>query len=123
MVISGTITLLTFARSQNEREQERLRAHQIVSEALELERYQLFTWTQSQTTRMIWDNATPDNPDDDTTGQLEVIVTDPETGAVLTTAPDPARLVVVEATVSWTPRGARFAGETLRETVMTFKVP
>jgi len=123
MVIMATLSLLIFARTHSQREQERLRAHQIVAEILELERFQLFTWTQSQSTRIVWDNGTPDDLSDDTTGQLQVIVTDPATGAVLTAAPEPAKIVAIEATLTWTPRGSRRANEIVRETVMTLKAP
>lgn len=119
----GTIYLLMFARMHNEIEQERARAHQIVCQALELELYKLFTWTKSQSQKTIWDNGTPSNPNDDTIGTLEVIIKNPKTGAILTSAPNPAVLLEIEATLSWTYRGARLSKTMLRETVMTYKVP
>ncbi|NQU41646.1 prepilin-type N-terminal cleavage/methylation domain-containing protein [bacterium] len=123
VVFLSTILALGYARIQNEVEQERIRAHQIISQKLEIERYQLFTWTASESTQTIWDNETPDDTSDDTAGTLEIIVRDPVTGAILTMAPDPARLIEIEATLSWSPRVARMQNRVLRETVITCKAP
>lgn len=117
-----TLGLLSYARVNNQFEQERARAHQIVSERLEVERYRLFTWTVSQSQQTVWDNNTPDDSTDDTVGTLEVVVKDPKTGAVLTMAPDPATLVEIETTLTWNPRG-KFSSRTMRETAMTYKAP
>jgi prepilin-type N-terminal cleavage/methylation domain-containing protein len=119
----ATLSALGYARTHNELEQERIRAHQIVSEYLEVERFRLFSWTQSESQQTIWDNGTPDDTSDDTLGTLEVAVRDPDTGAVLTMAPDPARLVEIEVTLTWQPRVARLKGKTFRESVMTYKAP
>ena len=121
--ILGTLSLLAYARIHNEVEQERARAHQIVCQKLDIERYQLFTWTQSNSEQTIWDNGTPDDPDDDTVGTLEMIVRNPQTGEVLSAAPNPSVLLEIEATLSWHPRGGRLSTKTLRETVMTYKAP
>ena len=119
----ATLYILAFARIHNEMEQERTRAHQIVCQKLEIERYQLFTWTHAQSEQTIWDNGTPDDTSDDTVGTLELIVKHPETCEVLTSAPDPAVLVEIEATLTWTVRGGRLSGKVLRETTMTYKAP
>lgn len=121
--IMATLSLLTFARLVNEIEQERARAHQIVCQKLEIERYQLFTWTQTGSEVTIWDNGTPDNETDDTKGLLEIVVTDPATGAVLLAAPDPAVVIQIEATLTWRVRGGRPAEKDLRETAITYKAP
>lgn len=119
----GTLYVLAFARVHNEMEQERARAHQIVCQKLEVERYQLFTWTQSQSEQTIWDNGTPEDTSDDTVGTLELIVKNPATGEVLTAAPDPAVVVEIEATLTWKVRGGRLSEKVLRETAMTYKAP
>ena len=121
--ILGIMAILGFARMHNEIEQERSRAHQIVCESLELERHKLFTWTESQQEKTIWDNGTPDDPSDDTVGTLEVIVRDPKTGEVLTQAPNPATLVEIEASITWTFRGGSMSEKTFHESVMTYKAP
>ena len=121
--IMATLSLLGFSRMQNEIAQERARAHQIVCQKLEIERYQLFTWTQSSKEVTIWDNGTVDDASDDTVGELEIIVTDPATGAVLTAAPDPAVMLQIEATLTWRLRGGRLSETDLRETAITFKAP
>jgi len=119
----STLSAIDFARTVNELELERSRAHEIVCQALEVERFELFTWTSANSTQTIWDNATPDNISDDTTGTLSVIVRDPATGAMLTSAPSPAVVVEIEASLSWHPRVGRLSGKTLTESVVTYKVP
>jgi prepilin-type N-terminal cleavage/methylation domain-containing protein len=123
LIMISTLTLLGFARMQNELEQERTRAHQIICQTLDIERYKLFTWTQSMSQQTIWDNGTSDDSSDDTLGTLEVIVRDPKTGQTLSAAPDPATLVEIEATITWTHRGPRLEGKSMRETVITYKAP
>lgn len=123
VMILASLTLLLAAKMHNEMEMERNRAHQIITQALELEKYKLFTWTESDSEQTIWDNGTPDNTDDDTVGTLEVIVKDPKTGEVLTEAPDPATLVEIEATLTWNFRGGSMSRRVLRESVMTYKAP
>ncbi|MBN1902140.1 prepilin-type N-terminal cleavage/methylation domain-containing protein [Candidatus Sumerlaeota bacterium] len=123
MIVVSAMTLLGFARMQNELEQERTRAHQIVCQTLDLERYKLFTWTQSMSQQTIWDNGTPGDPSDDTFGTLEVVVRNPQTGEVLTQAPNPATLVEIEATITWTHRGPRLENKSMRETVISYKAP
>ena len=115
--------LLAFLQLHNELEQETNRAFQIVTQAMDLQRYQLFSWAQSYTVQTIWDNGTPTDPKDDTVGQLEIIVKDPKTGTILTSPPDPAVLVQIEATLTWTPRGPRLAKKLMRETAMSYIVP
>lgn len=120
---SATISLLGYALMHNELEQERSRAHQMVCQKLEIERCQLFTWTRSNSVQTLWDNATPLDPTDDTTGTLTVIVKNAKTGEILTLSPDPAVLVSIEATLEWYYRGGRLEGMLLRETAMTYKAP
>ena len=126
--VLATLSLLGAARLNNELEQQRSRAHQIVCQAIEIERYKLFTWTESKKVVTIWDNGTPDNTEDDTEGLLAVIVRDPKTGNVLSSAPDPATMVEIEAALMWRPRGTRLdrgaeQGKWFKESVMTYKVP
>lgn len=123
IMILASLTLLLAAKIHNEMEMERNRAHQIICQALELEKYKLFTWTESDSQQTIWDNGTPDDPDDDTIGTLEVIVRDPKTGTVLNEAPNPATLVEIEATLTWNFRGGSMSRRVLRESVMTYKAP
>ena len=123
VMILASLTLLLAAKIHNEMEMERNRAHQIICQALELEKYKLFTWTESDSQQTIWDNGTPDDPDDDTVGTLEVIVRDPKTGNILNEAPDPATLVEVEASLTWNFRGGSMSRKVLRESVMTYKAP
>lgn len=121
--ILATFSVLGFARMNNELEQQRSRAHQIVCQKLEIERYQLFTWTQTDSVQTIWDNGTLDDISDDITGQLRLTVKDPKTGDVLTSAPDPATLLEIEVTLTWRPRGTRIGDKLQSETCMTYKAP
>jgi prepilin-type N-terminal cleavage/methylation domain-containing protein len=123
MIILSTLTLLGFARLQNELEQERTRAHQIICQTLDLEQFKLFSWTQSMSQQTIWDNNTPHNTADDTVGTLEVIVRDPKTGQILTKAPDPETLVEIEAIITWSHRSPGLAGKSFREAVISYKAP
>ena len=118
----STLALLGFARLHNANEQERTRAHEIVCQHLVVERHKLFTWTASARNQTVWDNGTRDDLTDDTIGVLEVIVRDPATGAIFTSAPNPAQLVEIEATITWHPRG-RMAGRFLRETAIIYNAP
>ena len=123
IAVLGILFLLAFLRIHNELEQERNRAFQIVTQAVDLERNQLFSWTQSSRQQTIWDHGTPDDKLDDTVGELEVNVKNPKTGEVLSSPPDPAVLVEVEATLTWKHRGGRISDKVFRETAMTYKVP
>lgn len=87
IAIAATLNLLFYARTNNELEQERTRAFQIISQKLDVETYKLFTWTRSDSEVTIWDNATPDDTTDDTRGLLEVIVRDPDSRQVLMRCP------------------------------------
>lgn len=122
LAIIATLSLLLYVRMSNEIEQERTRAIQIICQKLDVETFHLFTWTKTDSTVTIWDNGTPSDPNDDTKGTLEVVVRDPDTRAVLTQAPNPARLVEIEVTLRWKHRGPRPV-ELLQETVITCKVP
>ena len=120
----GTLYCLGLARMHNALEQERARAHQIVCQTLEIERYKLFTWSETDRVRTIWDNGTPENPNDDIQGVLDVIVRDSATGAELHKG-DPISwemLMEIEATIEWSPPGRR-SDKILRETAMTYKAP
>ena len=121
--ILAILSLLGAARLNNALEQERSRAHQIVSQALEIESFELFTFTHSQRNKTIWDNSTPDDTSDDTVGVLEIEVRDPQNNDLLTTSPDPAVIIQIEATLTWESRGSRVRGTEMRESVMTYKVP
>ena len=123
MCILVILSLLGFLRMHNELEQEHNRAFEIICQTLDLERHQLFSWTQSRSTRTIWDNGTPTDQTDDTLGNLEVIVKNPKTGEVLSSPPYPAVLVEIEATLTWKHRGPRLEGKNMRETAMTYKAP
>lgn len=117
------LTTLQLTRINNSIEQERSRAHQIVSEQLERVRFQLYTMITAGTQITVWDNGTPDDATDDTQGTLEIRIIDPETGIALAAAPTPAKRVLVEVTLSWNPRGRLGGSKTMRETVMTYVAP
>jgi prepilin-type N-terminal cleavage/methylation domain-containing protein len=117
------LTTLQMTRLSNSLEQERSRAHQIVSEEMEKVRFSLYTLVTAGTEVTVWDNGTPDDMTDDTQGTLEIVITDPETGATLAAAPNPAKRVQVEVTLSWNPRGRLGGSKTMRETVMTYISP
>ncbi|HBF33246.1 TPA: hypothetical protein DDW35_01655 [Candidatus Sumerlaeota bacterium] len=124
VIAVATLSSLTFARAKNELEQERTRAHQIVTQWLEVNRFNLFTWTSTLSPQVLWGNNSSATGDD-TNGTLEVVVTNPLDGTILTssTMPNPAVMVQIEATLTWHPRGAMGSGRTLHETVMTYKAP
>lgn len=117
----ATLGLLAFTRLHNEEEQERSRAHQMVSEEMERVRLELFTRVTAGDVVTVWDNDTAGDPTDDTTGTMVVTMRD-TAGNLLATAPDPAERVQVEVTLSWSPRGRR-ADTTLQESVMSYVVP
>lgn len=117
----STVTLMTFSRIHNDLEQERARAHQVVSEELEEIRRDLYTYITSGRTVTVWDNGTPDDTADDTTGTLEVIARDPA-GNLVVAAPSPAVRLQVEVTLTWNPRG-RLGNKTMRESLMTYLAP
>jgi type II secretory pathway pseudopilin PulG len=123
VVALATLSGLSFARTKNELEQERTRAHQIVTQWLEVNRFQLFTWTSTEAPQVLWSNNSG-AAQDDTNGTLEVVVTNPLDGSTVTssTMPNPAVMVQIEATLTWHPRGMN-SNRTLRETVMTYKAP
>ena len=129
LFIMGTLSLFSLARMQNEVEQERAKAHQIVCQQLEITNIQGYDWTQSQWTKVIWDNGTPDDTADDTTGILEISVKNLRTGVTLTGPPPVAPpgtypdILSIEGTLTWRPRNRRASSELLRETAMIFKVP
>lgn len=117
----STLGLLAFTRLHNEEEQERSRAHQMVSEEMERVRLELFSRVTAGDVVTVWDNDTADDPTDDTTGTMIVTMRD-TAGNLLAAAPDPAERVTVEVTLTWSPRGRR-ADETLQESVMSYVVP
>ncbi|MCE5230418.1 type II secretion system GspH family protein [bacterium] len=117
----GGIEMTAFVRTQNVMEQERSRAHQIVTSEMERIRNQLYTHITGGSTVTVWDNGTPDDTTDDTIGTLDVVVHDPA-GHLLTAAPVPAIAVKVEVTLTWHPRGRRH-DSTFRETAMTWIAP
>jgi len=117
----ATLGLLTFTRLHNEQEQERARAHQMVSAEMELVRLELFSRVTAGTEITVWDNGTPDDETDDTPGTMIVTIRD-AAGGLVNQAPDPAELLQVEVTLTWNPRGRR-ADQTLRESVISCIVP
>jgi prepilin-type N-terminal cleavage/methylation domain-containing protein len=117
----STVSLLTLTRIENDMEQERARAHQIVSERMEEIQRDLYTFITPGTQVTVWDNGTPEDTSDDTLGTLEVIARDTD-GTQIAAAPNPPVRVQVEVTLSWNPRG-RLAAKTMRETVMTYIAP
>jgi prepilin-type N-terminal cleavage/methylation domain-containing protein len=124
LAIIATLSLILYVRMSNEIEQERTRAIQIICQRLDEETFHLFTWTKADSIVTIWDNGTPNDPNDDTKGTLEVIVRDPDDPTnVFTNATQTAgRLVEIEVTLRWKHRGPRPV-ELLQETVITCKAP
>lgn len=119
----STTSLITFLRMHNDYEQERARAHQIVSEEIELAKFDLYPRLRTGSDVRIWDNATPLDTSDDTNGEIDVIVRDAYTGAQLTAAPVPATLVQLEVTLRWNPRGRLGGSKEYRESIMTLIAP
>lgn len=119
----ATLSILGFARLHNSQEQERARAHQIVTQAVEEENHRLFTYTTAGEERTIWDNMTPGDTSDDTVGTLTLRVENAQTGQVLYNAPDPAVMVKIEATLTWVTRGGKLQNKLMRESAMAYKVP
>jgi prepilin-type N-terminal cleavage/methylation domain-containing protein len=117
----STLGLLAFTRLHNEEEQERSRAHQMVSEEMERVRLELFSRVTTGNQVTVWDNDTADDTTDDTTGTMVVVMRD-TAGNSIASSPDPAERVQVEVTLSWNPRGRR-ADRTLQESVMSYVVP
>ncbi|MFW5870096.1 MAG: type IV pilus modification PilV family protein [Candidatus Sumerlaeota bacterium] len=119
----ATLGILGFARLHNSQEQERARAHQVVTQAIEEENHRLFTYTTAGEEMTIWDNMTPGDTSDDTVGTLTLRVENAQTGEVLTQAPDPAVMVKIEATLTWVTRGSKLQDKLMRESAMAYKVP
>lgn len=117
----STLSLLAFTRLHNEEEQERSRAHQMVSQKMEEIRYELYTAITPGEDVVLWDNGTPADTTDDTPGVMTVTMWDAD-GNELTAAPTQAQRIQVEVTLTWNPRGRR-ADQTLRESVMTYIAP
>lgn len=117
----STMSLLMNSRVHNHNEQERARAHQIVSEEMDRVRLELFSRITANETVTVWDNGTPDDTSDDVIGTLDVIIRDTD-GNALAAAPVPAQRMEVEVTLSWTP-GGRPSGRVMRESVMTYVSP
>jgi prepilin-type N-terminal cleavage/methylation domain-containing protein len=115
-----SLTLMSFTTLQNNLEQERARAHQVVTEQMERVRYSIYTQVTPGSTVTVWDNGTTDTSDD-TKGTLEIIARNPA-GTKLTAAPVPAVRVQIEVTLSWNPRG-RLSTKTFRDTLMTYIAP
>lgn len=117
----STLSLIAATRVHNSIEQERARAHQIISEEMERVRFELFSRIEPGQQITIWDNGTPDDDTDDSRGTLEVIMRD-AAGTLLTGPPLNSGRVEVEVTLTWNPRG-RLSGKTMRETLMTYVSP
>lgn len=114
-------TLLIATRMHNSAEQERTRAHHIVSEEMDRVRLELFTRITPGSTVTIWDNGTPADLSDDTLGTITVTMWD-AAGTQLASAPTTAQRLQVEVTISWNPRGSR-SSVTNTETVMGYLSP
>lgn len=125
MLTIGTLSLLYLVRAQNEIEQQRARAHQIVSQKLEGERYLYHKYRIPSNTVTIWDNGTPYDPTDDTVGQMEIVIWDVRTHTLITGTVDPGtnNLVSIEATLTWSPRSGPAHNRTLHESVMAYAAP
>lgn len=126
-VLGGGILVMWPAIAQlNTLEQERAYAFQLACQQMEASvMVPDFPRIANHQTALVWDNGTPNNPADDTTGTVDVIVRDAKTGALIPTTPgtlNPNLWYRVEVTVSWHPRGT-LSGKMLRETVMTYVVP
>jgi type II secretory pathway pseudopilin PulG len=121
IVMLGSMSLMTYSRIQNDLDQERARAHQIVTGQMERVKQMLYTQITGGTTLTVWDNGTPGNTADDTNGTISVQIRKLD-GTVVTAAPVPAEAVQIEVTLTWNPRG-RLKGKTFRETAMTYVAP
>lgn len=117
----ATIQLLAATHVQSELDEERARAHQLISEELEQIRSELFARLRPIEAVTMWDSGTPDILEDDTVGTMAVVMRDVN-GNVLTGPPTTSERIEVEITLSWTPRG-RLSGKTLSETLMTYITP
>ena len=135
LVFTATISMTTSAFLYNDLEQERSRAHQIVSEKLEEIQRDLYTYISPGRQVTVWNNGTPENPDDDTIGCMIVQARDGG-GNLVVAAPVPAVGLTVEVTLAWNPRGrlggaggnanpcvALRDGKVMRESVMTYIAP
>ena len=119
----ATLSALSFARMNNAIEQERTRAHQIVCSAMDYQQgYLNHEHISSTSQATVWDNGTPDDPDDDTVGTLEIEIRDPDTNDVITSVTG-NRMILIETTLTWSPRLARIYKKTFRESVTSLKVP
>lgn len=118
---TSTISLLTFIRLHNTEEQERARAHQMVSEEMDNLLGELFPQIEPSQSVVIWDNGTPDIATDDTPGTMTIEVRDGDNN-VLSSVPTPWEKVQVEVSVSWNARGRR-ADAVRHESVMTYVAP
>ncbi len=117
------LSLLMFTRLHNAEEQERARAHQIVSQEIEDLITNPSDAASSSWSQVVWDNGTPDEPADDTVGTVVVSLR----YADGTPIPEPhpsldGAGVLAEVTLAWRPRGGR-TGVMLRESAMTFMAP
>lgn len=117
----ATLTMLTAIRINNSIAQERSRARQVIYLEVEGLRYTLYSRLRPSRTVTVWDNGTPDDPQDDMQGQLQIVLRD-SNGAILAQPPATGAQVQAEVSLSWNPRG-RLAGKTLTETMMTYFVP
>ena len=117
----ATLSLIMTARMLDNLEQERARAHEIVTGELDRVRFALFSRVTGGDTVTIWDNGTPADDTDDTEGTLSVTIRD-QAGNTLDVTPVPSQIVEIEVTLSWTPRG-RIGNRTYRETVMAYITP
>lgn len=123
--MTSILTMTMQATAVSTLEQERARANQLVCQYMEEKViFPPLPEISSGTQVTVWDNGTPNNPNDDTMGTIEIVAYDMKTGLQITSIPVNKMNRVryrVEVTMNWHPRGARHSA-TFRETVMTYKV-
>ncbi len=118
----STLSLLITARAHSAQEQERARAHQIATEQMEIVLHELFPTVVSGEEITVWDNGTPENPNDDTVGTVSVLLYDIN-GTSISHTPTPWSRVQVEVSVTWTPRGRLNNDKELREVLIAYMAP
>ncbi len=133
----GTVSLIVWDRTEGDLEQERARAHQQCAQEMERARRDLWPSLQVGTSTTIWDNGTPSDASDDTTGTIDVLAYASNSGRQVTRASTneifqyadnsaevtPATMLTIVVTLTWTPRGRLGASKTYTETIVSYKAP
>jgi len=117
----STIGLITQSKVISYSERDRARAHQIVMKEMEKVRRQLFSQVAPATEVTLWDNKTPDDPTDDTVGTLEMHMRTLG-GVTLAKLPEAPQAVLVEVSLTWSPRGS-MSGRKFTERLVTYIAP